>query len=348
MQITKTKKEHAEVVLAGTLSAKDIERHYKKAVTAAVKEVSLPGFRKGHVPEGRVIEEVGKNFLWKDAAERSLKESLEDILKQEEVHPITPLSLALKEPTYGEDVAFEIAAVTPPTVKIDDYKKVAHDALATLPKLEKEKEEKDAVRAFRTQVRAIGKMQDPNDPKEGAAKENEDRADESLSDDESKRAGFENGGAAEFFIKGEAEKAVADRESQRRRSAVAEVLIKKSIRDIPKVIIADEARALLETFKRDVKAQGLPWNDYLKRVNKTEEDVKKDLEPNAEKRIALDLIFGHIIREEKLELSDEDKKKEEEFAHKLSGQGALHDRAHSFAREQFLREKVWEVLGVAV
>lgn len=346
MQITKTKKENAEVVLEGTLTSDTIEKFYGAAVKAAVQEVSLPGFRKGHVPEGRVIEEVGKNVLWKDAAERSLKESLEDILKQEEVHPITPLSLALKEPTYGEDVAFEIAAVTPPTVKIDDYKKIAEDALGALPKADKEKEGKDAVRAFRTQVRTINKIQDQSGVKEGGAEENRDRADESLSDDESKRAGFENGEAAEFFIKGEAEKVVADREAQRRRSAVAEVLIKKSIRDIPKVIIADEARALLETFKQDVKAQGLPWNDYLKRVNKTEEDVKKDLEPNAEKRIALDLIFGHIIREEKLELSDDDKKKEEEFAHRLAGQGVPHDRAHSFAREQFLREKVWEVLGM--
>lgn len=346
MQITKTKKEHAEVALAGTLSAKDIERHYKKAVTAAVKEVSLPGFRKGRVPEGRVIEEVGKNFLWKDAAERSLKELLEDILKQEEVHPITPLSLALKEPTYGEDVAFEIAAVTPPTVKIDDYKKIAEDALGALPKADKEKEESDAVRAFRTQVRAIGVMQKPEEVAEGDAKKNEEHAGEPLTDEEAKLAGLENGEAAEFFIKGEAEKAVADREMQKKRGAVAEALIEKSIYDIPKIIIADESRALFETFKRDVKAQGLEWNDYLKRVKKTDADVEKDLAPNAEKRIALDLIFGHIIREEKLELTDDDKKKEEAFAHKIVEQGVPEGRAHSYAREQFLREKVWEILGL--
>lgn len=114
MQITKTKKKGAEIVLAGTLPSKDIEARYDAAVKAAVKEVELPGFRKGHVPKERVIEEVGKNFLWKDAAERVLRDALEDILMKEEVRPIAPLALSLKDPKHGEDVLFEITAITPP------------------------------------------------------------------------------------------------------------------------------------------------------------------------------------------------------------------------------------------
>lgn len=204
----------------------------------------------------------------------------------------------------------------------------------------------DAKRAFRMQVRAISKMATPEEVKEGDAQENENTADKPLADDEAALVGFENGKAVEHFIEGEAKKAVTDRDAQRKRAAVAEALIAAAESDIPNILVAEEARALLETFKQEVKAQGLEWNDYLKRVKKTEENVKHDLAPNAEKRIALDLIFGHIIREEKLELAEEDKKKTEELAHKLSGQDIPHDRAHSYAREQFLREKVWKTLGV--
>ena len=165
MEIKKDKKDGAEVVLSGTLLASDIEKFYTKAVAAATKEISIPGFRKGHVPEERVVEEVGKNFLWKDAAERALQDQLENIIKEQEVTPIAPLSLSLKEPKHGEDVSFEITVVTPPTAQISDYKKVAKDALDTLPKTEAAKEEKDAVRAFRTQVRAISKMSKPDELK---------------------------------------------------------------------------------------------------------------------------------------------------------------------------------------
>jgi len=346
MQITKTKKKGAEVILSGSLPSEDIRKHYDSAVKAAVKEVSLPGFRKGHVPEERVIEEVGKDFLWKDAAERALKEKLADILKQEGVASIAPLSLSLKSPKHWADVAFEIMAIMPPTVSIENYTDAAKKALDALPAVEKEKEVADAKRAFRTQVRAISMMKVPENVTEGDAAKNEANADEPLTDEEAKAVGFENAGAIEHFIDGEAEKAVADKTMQRMRGAVAEALITAATADIPKVLVEEESHALLEMFKKDVAAQGLAWSEYLKRVGKTEDAVRHDLAPNAEKRIVLDLVFGHIIREEKLELSEEDKKKEEALAHKLLEQGVPHERAHNYARESFMREKVWGVLGV--
>jgi len=346
MDIIKTKKQGAEVVLAGTLSSKDIEKFYDKALKAAVREVSVAGFRKGHVPEERVIQEVGKDFLWKDAADRALKDQLEDILTKEDVRPIAPLSLSLKNTTHGEDVSFEITAITPPTVKIENYKDIATKALAALPKEEKDKEIADAKRAFRTQVRAINKMAKPEEVKEGDAKENEDTSDKPLTDDEAKLVGFENGKAVEHFIEGEAEKAVADRAMQKKRGGIAEALIEAAEHEIPHILVQEESRALLDTFKKEVTAQGLEWNDYLTRVKKTEEDVKKDLAPNAEKRIVLDLVFAHIINTEKFELSDEEKKQVDEFAKKLTEQDVEEHRAKAYATEQFLREKVWEALGI--
>ena len=44
--------------------------------------------------------------------------------------------------------------------------------------------------------------------------------------------------------------------------------------------------------------------------------------------------------------SDEDKEKEDEIAHALVKQGVDHPKAHNYAREQLIREKVWEMLGV--
>ena len=351
VHITKEEKANAEVVLKGTLTAQAIEQFYEKALAEAVKNVALPGFRKGNVPRERVIDEVGEGFLWKDAAERALKEDLSDILEKENITPLTPLSLALTPQEGKGDVDFEITAVVPPTCTLTDYKAVAKKALAALPKDDFEKERHEARRAFRTQVRTLAQTADPSaesaHKKEAPAPEKaEAEADTPLTDEEAKSAGFENSKALEHFIEGEAKKAVADRNQQKKRGAVAEALIAAATCSIPQVLVAEEARALLEMFKKDVVAQNMQWNDYLKRVGKSEEQVQADLNPNAEKRIILDVVFGNIVREEKLERTEEDKKKEEEFAHKIAEQGVDHDRAHAYAREQFLREKVWEALGV--
>lgn len=347
LSIKREDRADSEVVLKGSLPAKTIEQFYEKAVSDAVKHVTVSGFRKGHAPRERVIEEVGEAFLWKDAAERALRDEVEDVLTKEKLTPLVPLALSFKSAEPRADVEFEIMVVTPPTCTIDDYKNIASVALAGLsPSENVEKEQGDAKRAFRTQVRAITKMSKSEEVKEGDAKENEDKADEPLTDEEAKLVGFENGEAAEFFIAGEAEKAVADRNQQKKRGAVADALIEKAVCAIPTVLVEEEARGLLETFKRDVASQNLEWGDYLKRVGKSEEQVKEDLKPSAKKRITLDLVFGNIIREEKLELTEEDKKAEDKFAHKLSHQGVDHDRAHQYAREQFMREKVWETLGI--
>lgn len=346
LSITREDRADAEVVLSGSLPAKTIEQFYEKAVSDAVKEVTVSGFRKGNAPRERVAEEVGEAYLWKDAAERALRDEVEGLLEKEKLTPLVPLALSFKSAEPRVDVQFEITVVTPPTCTIENYKNVASVALAGLSPDDTEKEKGEATRAFRTQVRAITKMSKPEEVKEGDAKENENKADEPLTDEEAKVVGFENGEAAEFFIAGEAEKAVADRSQQKKRGAVADALIEKAVCAIPKVLVEEEARGLLETFKRDVASQNLEWGDYLKRVGKSEEQVREDLKPSAKKRITLDLVFGNIIREEKLELTEEDKKKEDEFAHKLAHQGVEHDRAHQYAREQFMREKVWEALGI--
>ncbi len=367
MDIIKEIKENAEVVLKGTLSSSVVEKFYEKAVEGAVKEVSLPGFRKGHVPQKKVIEEVGAGFLWKDAAEKALSEETQEMLTKEEVFPIAPLTLSLKtrgDGTEKGDVDFEIVALVAPTCELADYKEIAKSVLNTLPKEDTQKEESQAKQAFRTQIRALAKgniaaaggvetedkTKDASDKKDTENKEDsqDKNADTPLTDEEAKTAGFENGAALEHFIEGEAQKAVADRVQQKRRGAVAEALITKASCSIPHFIVSEEAGALLEMFKKDVTAQNTQWSDYLSRAGKSEEQVKEELKVSARKRVVLDIIFAKIIKEEKPELTEDDKKKESEFAHKLVEQGVEHQQAHTYAHEQFMREKLWESLGIKI
>lgn len=319
-------RKNAEVSITGTLPKDKVIAQLERTLARIQKEVELPGFRRGKVPIDKVREQVGEKALWRESAESALKNEVETILKEHEVMPIMPVGASLSPSDVDTDVPFEIVAVVAPTCSIDGYKETAKKALDKVPKLDEAKEKEAAMNALRAQARAMAQSTG-----EGP-----------LSDDEAQKVGFENAKAFEFFLEGEAEHAVKERELQKQRGAIAEALIEKGACDIPMIIIRDEAMRLLDAMKKDIASQGLPFNDYLKRVGKTEEQIRDELANPAEKRVALDLIFAEIARKEEIK---PDAAEEDRLAHALQSQGVDHETAHRYIRQVVMREKVWELLG---
>jgi len=326
MQTKKEKRKNAEVSVSGTLPKETVRAMQEKTLSRIQREITMPGFRKGKVPLEKVREHVGEKALWRESAEEALKSELENILKEQEVMPMMPVGATLGASEIESDVPFEIVAVVAPSCSIENFKEVAEKAAKKLPPLDEEKEQGMALQALRAQARMM----------------TQSTGDGVLTDEEAKKLGFENSLAVEHFLKEESVRAVKERELQKKRGAIAEALIEKASCDIPRILIGEEAGALLEATKRDVAAQGVPFNDYLKRIGKTEEVMREELQVPAEKRIALDLIFAEIARAEKVEA---DSKDEERLAHALIQQGVEHDRAHQYVRATVMREKVWDLLG---
>lgn len=327
MQTKKEIKKNAEVSITGALPKEKVAAHTEKTLAKIQKDIAMPGFRKGKVPLAKVRESVGEKALWREAAESALNEELESILKEQEVMPIMPVGAALRPTDVDADVPFEIVAVVAPTCSIEDYKAVAEKAISKMPKIDEEKEIELAKTALRGQARAMTKSSG-----EGA-----------LTDEEAKILGFENATAFEFFLTGEAEHAVKDREIQKKRGAIAEALIEKGACSIPNVLIGEEAMRLLDATKKDIASQGLLFNDYLKQTAKTEEQIRDELRTPAEKRVALDVIFAQIAKKEEVKL---DAGEEDRLAHALQSQGVDHETAHRYIRSVTMRERVWEILGV--
>jgi FKBP-type peptidyl-prolyl cis-trans isomerase (trigger factor) len=326
MQTKKDKRKNAEVSITGALSKEKVAAEFDKTLARIAKEVEIQGFRKGKAPLDKVREYVGEKALWREAAETALNHEVESILKEHEVLPIMPVGASLSAADADADVAFEIIAVTAPTCSIDGYKETAEKAAAKVEKTDEAKEKQDAMNALRAQARAMVQSTGEGE----------------LTDEEAKKVGFENAKAFEFFLGEEAERAVRERQLQIKRGAIAEALIAKGACDIPRVLINQEAGQLLDVTKKDIAAQGLPFNDYLKQTGKTEDKIREELEAPAEKRVALDIIFGEIARKEEIKT---DEKEEERLAHALVNQGVDHETAHRYVKNVVIREKVWEILG---
>lgn len=322
----KEKRKNAVVSITGTLQKETIERATEKTLIKIQREITLPGFRKGTAPLGHVRANIGEKALWKESAESALRDELENTLKENDVTPLMPVSATLDIAEAGSDASFEIIAIVAPTCSIENYKETAERALKKLEPLDFEKEKPQALAALRAQSRQMTRS----------------KTEGPLTDEEAKKLGFENSAAVELFLKEESERAVRDREVQRKRSAIAEALIEKAACDLPRVLIREEASSLLEAMKRDIASQNVAFNEYLKNRNKSEEEVVKELEAPAEKRVCLDLVFVEIARAEKITA---DEKEEERLAHALVQQGVDQLTASRYVRATVMREKVWELLG---
>jgi trigger factor len=85
------------------------------------------------------------------------------------------------------------------------------------------------------------------------------------------------------------------------RQKALDALVKISEVKYPPILEEEEITGLLRDEAKRLGFREL--TDYLKRVNKTEEELKQELRPIAQKRLAEDLVLGELAEEEKIEIS---------------------------------------------
>ncbi len=76
--------------------------------------------------------------------------------------------------------------------------------------------------------------------------------------------------------------------------------------DPPSVMVDEEVEHQLNHLKQNLAQSGTPYEAYLRSQGKTEDDVKVDLRPDAERRLRNSLLLQEIARRENIEVTDED------------------------------------------
>ena len=114
-------------------------------------------------------------------------------------------------------------------------------------------------------------------------------------------------------IKSKLEKQNADKEKYETEEAVVKALCENTKVDIPSGMIETEVDNMLKDFESRLSYQGLKLEQYLKMLGKTEEEMRKEYEPQAIEGIKSRLAIEAVIKAEKIEATDkevEDKMKE--------------------------------------
>ncbi len=90
------------------------------------------------------------------------------------------------------------------------------------------------------------------------------------------------------------------------RDEIMQKLVEGASVEYPPIVLQEETRHLLQDLSMRLGNQNLALEDYLKIEGKTEEDLRKELEPEAIERIKRGLVLGKIVDVEGLKVEDEE------------------------------------------
>lgn len=103
----------------------------------------------------------------------------------------------------------------------------------------------------------------------------------------------------------------AEKQNQSNRefeAAVIEEIADKTKVNLPQVLIDEQVEMLLRDLKQNIMYRGQTYEEYLKQEAKTDEQVRKDLEPRGEKRVRTGLVLAEIANEEKINVTPDEVK----------------------------------------
>jgi len=368
MKISAENLESCRIALNIEAEGSELDKSLDEAYHRLVREVSIPGFRKGKAPRAILEQRIGKKSLLEEALEHLIPELYKQAIKSQELEPIAEPEL---EVTQTEPLIFKAIVSLRPEVKLGDYHDVKLEASPQAEVTDKEvaaameelrqrqgawvpadrpaelgdlvtmdiqadaggkpwlnhkdilyemnKDSRSPVPGFASCLQGSEKNREksfnltiPEDypikemgGKEGTFKvtvtEIKEKQLPELNDELAKGGGYDNlGDMKEKLAADLRSKVEAGNRAELKQKALDAVVERSEVKYPP--ILEDEE---IDGFLRS-EAQRLGFKEigeYLKRANKTEEEIKQELRPAAKKRLIQGLVLGKLAGEEKIEIS---------------------------------------------
>lgn len=326
-----------EIELAGSLPWSVFSVHESAAIAHLGKNIEVDGFRKGTVPETMLRKQIPDQLLLEEMAERALQEHYVQMLTQESIDAIGRPRIALTKLARDNDLEFKIVTAVMPEVKLPDYRALAKDA----EKIDAPAVTDEDVENTVNELRHMRLHQDAGD--HGHSHEPHSHTEEELPvvDDAFAKSFGKFETVADLKAKIRENLALEkDREAKdKQRTVLLEAISEKTEVAVPKLFIDAELQKLVSQVEFEVSRAGVKFEDYLKQVGKTKEDLEAQFLPDAEKRAKFQLVLDAIAGKEGLQPEEETVKQETE---KLIAMypGADEARTRAYAQMVLTNEKV--------
>jgi trigger factor len=276
-----------------------------KAFTEIQKNITLDGFRKGNAPEKMIVEKFGEMYILGEAAEIIIDETYGKLLVEHKLNTIGNPDVSIVKLAEGNPLSFKIKVALMPKAELPDYKSISKEFTKEKKEVTVDDKEIDEAIVDIQKHRAHQAMHENNVPHtEG---DDRDLVLPAPDDDFVKSLGdFKD--VEDFKIKLREnilnEKKL--KEKQKVRLEIVEKIIEKSKMAVPSILVNSELDKLVDQFKGDLAQYGMKPEDYLASIKKTEEDLRNEWKPEAEKRAKMNIVLAEIAITEKLEPNAEE------------------------------------------
>lgn len=122
MKITNNGIENYEMSMTIEVEAAELTKAEKRASKALASRVSIPGFRKGKVPQKMLEQYLGKGAVLEEAANLLIQKNTNDALKMQGLIPVTEPKAEIVTCEEGKDLVFKLTFTPYPKVELGEYK----------------------------------------------------------------------------------------------------------------------------------------------------------------------------------------------------------------------------------
>lgn len=344
MNIDIKKLAKSQVELSGEITAEQFATYRAKALEIIGKDVELDGFRKGKVPTSVLESKVQPSAILEEMAELAMSEAYTKILEENKIDAIGRPEIMITKLAQDNPLGFKITTAVMPEVKLGDYKKAAKENKMEVAGEVTDKEVEDAILEVRRmrQHNEFHKNDKPGEHAPHDALKDEDLPE--LNNEYVQGFGpFKTVDEFKAKMKENIGLEKAQQAQSKSRAQLVEELVKTSEIDVPQVIIDSEIDKTIYKVKTDIEQAGMKYEDYLKHLNKTEDDIKREIASDAEKRAKLELILHAISVKENLK--PDEKEVETQVGHLVEHyKGADPIRARVYIESIMTNELVFKFL----
>jgi len=317
---TVEKEEGSQVKISGEIPYEILNEERSDAIKALGKNVELDGFRKGHVPESVLVKHIGEIAILTEMAERSISHMYPHILEEHKIDALGYPKIEITKIAPENPLGFTATVAVLPPVTLPDYMSIAEtvnsnkaEDTVTDEDLTKKIDEilRQKIAYEKMQNKAATKPAEEGDlptPETVEEKETEIIVPE-LTDELAKTLGqpgqFETIEDFKTKLREHLEIEKKRDVATEHRAKLTDAIIDVSEIGLPQILIDSEIQQMFGQMEEDLKRSNLKMEDYLKHIKKTEDEIKKEWTPAAEKRAKLQLILNEIAKKESVKADAE-------------------------------------------
>ncbi|MBU3918463.1 hypothetical protein KKC63_00940 [Patescibacteria group bacterium] len=285
METTITDINDTEKEIKVNLPFGEFEKFVKQSEDNAIKEIEVKGFRKGQAPRETALSKIDGQKLLADAADKALKEVYPKIIKENNLEPLGMPEIQVLKLAPKNDFEFKAKIAVLAKIDLPDYKEIA-----------KQVERKEVF---------VGKEDIENAYKQ--LKEMKDK----IPEEQIKQINFDNPEELKKILQKDLKLQKEMIEKQRVRNEILMKIVEKADFKVPEPLIETEFRKTIENIKSNIsQAMEMTFEDYLKKINKTEQELEQDLKKDIKNRIKRALLLKEIQEKENIKATQDEIKKE--------------------------------------